>query len=80
MCDCFGISSRSVEAFQHDGLSRRAYPGEGDADIGNIMSCILNHGTLPIVLEIPHSKRLEAMGLEGYARFILDKAKECLEK
>lgn len=80
MCDCFGVSSRSVEAFQHDGLSRRAYPGEGDAGIRNIMDCIPDHDTLPIVLEIPHSMRLETMGLEGYARFILDKARECLEK
>lgn len=79
MCDCFAATSRSIEDLQRDGLSRRACPGEGVAGIKKIMNCIPDHVTIPVVLEIPNKERLGKMGLEGYARLMLDKAKACLE-
>ena len=79
MCDCFAATSRSMEDLQRDGLSRRACPGEGVAGIKKIMNCIPDHATIPVVLEIPNKERLGKMGLEGYARLMLDKAKACLE-
>ena len=79
MCDGPAVIPSSEEELRRIAWSGRPAPGEGGAGIRSIMRCMPGGQNLPVVLEIPNAARLEEMGLESYARMILQRTKEVLE-
>ena len=76
LCDCPKEIPDDRQELIRTGLEERLIPGEGAVDIPGILRRLP-----PVVrgLEVPHSARLNALGYERYAKYILDKAKSFLE-
>lgn len=73
LCDAAGEIPDTKEGLIHTGRAERLYIGEGDIDLGSIVSRIPQ---VPLSIELPHVDRVREVGYAEHAFRCLESAKQ----
>ena len=76
LCDARDVWSVSDAEFVNIARCDREPPGKGNIDLGPIVEAM---PVVPYALEVPNDQRREELGVESYARTVLEAARSFLE-
>ena len=77
VCDAPGKRPGTTKGLVHTARTERLFPGDGGIDVRGILSCLPCY--IPYALEIPGDTLAEKIGLEEYARRVLQAARNYLD-